>query len=123
MQTPPQATPQAEQTPPQPQQPQPQQTQTQAPTQQTGPAGSATINAEGVYLTCIYKPTGKQRFFTRNEWNALSSSSKSDYIKLGVALFAEGHKFIVAKAEATSDGVEWGPEEDVKSLRNICERS
>jgi hypothetical protein len=48
-------------------------------------------------LACMSKSTKEHSYFTQEEWEALSASTKSSYIKLGIAIRAERQEFIISK--------------------------
>ena len=56
-----------------------------------------------VTLACVSKADGKQAFFSRAQWDALSVTAKGSYIRIGVRVRAERTQFIVAKADAQSE--------------------
>lgn len=56
-----------------------------------------------VTLACVSKSDGKQTFFSRSQWDALSVTAKGSYIRIGVRVRAERTQFIVAKADAQSE--------------------
>lgn len=76
-------------------------------------------------LACLTKSTKEQCFFSREEWEALSASSKSSYIKLGICIRAERQQFIISKDNVTkADGtltMQWAPNNsnDVRGLTNF----
>ena len=53
-------------------------------------------------LACFHKTTKEHRYFTREEWEGLSASNKSSYIKMGICIRAERQQFIIAKDNATT---------------------
>jgi len=77
-----------------------------------------------IRLACLSKSTKKQHFFSREEWDALSASNKSSYIKLGLCIRAERQQFIISKDNvAKPDGtltMQWAPNNnnDVRGLTN-----
>lgn len=54
-------------------------------------------------LACFHKTTKEHRYFTREEWEGLSASNKSSYIKMGICIRAERQQFIIAKDNATTE--------------------
>ena len=56
-----------------------------------------------INLACVSKSDGKQAFFTRDQWDALSVTAKGSYIRIGVRVRAERTQFIVAKSDALSE--------------------
>ncbi len=69
--------------------------------------------------------TKQHRFFTREEWDLLSSSERLAYPRIGILLIAEGHQLIISKSYQTrSDDNDattmlWGTSGlDVSGLKN-----
>ena len=77
-----------------------------------------------VMLACVPKSGGNQVFFTREQWAAMSVTSKNAYISIGVRVRAERTQFIVAKTDATTEtgstSMSWctAAGTDVPGLRN-----
>jgi hypothetical protein len=57
-----------------------------------------------IYLACIVRngdDAGKRRYFSQAEWKAMSVSSQTKYVKIGLALVADGHKLLIAPDDCT----------------------